>query len=234
MKKIKFLALIIVFITGCSEKFYFDIPTAESHELKGEISSYIEKRYPAQLINDSIIVQTDNSGKIEIHKFFNLDNELVKSIYYDGNGKFNSMQKVLTNELNKYIGTEAYDSNNTLISKGEIISSTDSTLVIKTINYKDNSTSISEMSYYKDRLSKTIKSQLNDSIFAYWKYFRDSDGLLVKTQLVNQFGSMQNTSFLENKYIEFDKQGNWIKRMDYKENEIEVYVYERIIEYRIK
>jgi hypothetical protein len=232
MKKIGILVASFFIISCFNINSHFDTFSAESFGIKGEIISFIEKRYPATLENDSIIEKTDIIGNIEIHKFFNEKNQLVKSIYYDGNGEFYSFTKILIDESGKYIGTETYDSNDKLISEGKTVSSTDTSLVFETKNFPKNTISLSKMTYYENRLNKTIYSELNDSSSIFWKYYRDSNGLIVKTQMVNWQGSTKDTSYHETKYIEFDNHGNWIKRIDYKEND--VYVYERKIEYRKK
>lgn len=224
----------IVFISCNNENLKLNAITSESFELKREISSYIEKRYPAKLVNDSIIKLTDNTGGIEIHKFFNSDNELEKTIYYDSYGKLYSIRKVLTNVFNKYVGTETFDSSNVLLSKEKVVQSTDNFLVINSINYKENTTTTSEMTYDSNKLNTSIKSVLNDSSFVYWEYFRDNDGFLIKTETTFKYGSTINNSTKENKYLQFDNQGNWIKRMDYVKNDDEIYIYERTITYRTK
>jgi uncharacterized protein YkuJ len=238
MKKIiLFTFLLILIIIGCSDKKHkskFNQLSSSSFGLKGNIASFSEKRFPAILINDSIHeLVKEPSGKIEIHKYFNKENVLLESENYDSDGNLFSVIKFLNDNSHKFYGTKTYDKNKRQISESQVINSTDSSVIIETLNLNQNSTSTSKMTYDKNGLIILNRTIINDTSSFEWQYLRNNEGRILLTRMINKFGSQIDTSVLYAKYLEFDSSGNWSKRIDYNsEKGDEIYVYERKIEYR--
>ena len=236
-KSILITFLLTLIIVGCTKKkssSNFNRITSSSFGLNGNIESFREKRFPAILTNDSIHeLKNEPSGKIEIHKYFDKENVLVKSKNYDGNGSLFSVIKFLNDNSNMFYGTKTYDMNNEQISESQVSNSTDSSVTIETLNLSQNSTTISKMTYDKNGLIILNKNIINDTTYFEWGYLRGKEGKIIKTRIISKFGVQIDTSFLFAKYIDFDKSGNWTKRIDYNtEKGDEIYVYEREIEYR--
>ena len=225
--------LIVLLFTSCEKKSNFDNFTAESLGLIGHIEKLIERRYPASFKNDSLLEAENNAGKIEIHKYFDIQNTLEKSETYDSKGDLLSETIIKDNIFGKYIGSETYNTNRILTNESSVIKSTDTSFVIQDLNINQNSTSLSELIYNKNKLHIITRRHLNDTTFLEWKYFRNKKGEILRTRMIDKFGSKRDTIFLLAKYLEFDSIGNWTKRIDMtKDKPEEIYVYERKIGYR--
>jgi len=227
--------LIVLLLTSCEKKSNFDNFTARSFGLNGNIEKLSERRYPASFKNDSILEAEDIAGKIKIHKYFDTQNTLVKTETYDSKGELLSETIVKDNISSKYIGSKTYNINGILTIESSVVESTDTSLVIQDLNINQNSTSLSELIYNKNKLLINTRTHLNDTTFLEWTFFRNKKGEILYTRMIDKFGSMRDTAFLLAKYLEFDSVGNWTKRIDInKDKPDKIYVHERKIVYRVE
>ena len=237
-KQIWSLALISLLILGCtshSSNSKFKALTAKSSNLKEQILSLKEKHYSALLIDGTIQKAHEEKSKtLEFRKFFNRGNILERTDFYvNGNLQTSTITKL--NQSNIYIRSESFDVNNKLIYVDKVIESTENSYVKKRNHLLHISPSIVVKESYENDLIISKISYVNDSIITKWVFIRDNVGKVLRTNIIHGVGKRNDTTIFIARYLEHDNYGNWIKRIDYNQEKPEnIYVYERVIEYREK
>ena len=114
-----------------------------------------------------------------------------------------------------------YDQNGEKIGYSEFLSTKDSVTEIRTVNIKTNKTTSKTFTKIKNgQLLWQKSSGTQHGIYSEYVYSRNNDGLETEIKMV--FGPKKNLKerTLTVKYLEFDKFGNWTKRVEYNPTEV--------------
>ena len=216
MKKIIFVILIL--LSSCqswseNKSFASELNT---YGLKGNVKSYTEKSIKVKFDkNWSFIEDTVKSYSMKTERYFNEDG-FLDSIYYTGKNVTGT--KVIYDNLDKNRRSSfQYDLNGNEISFTRCVSFKDSILEVETINSKTNiTTSISWTKYENKQVAWQKSKLIENDLETKNEHIRDNKGLELAIRRTFSFGSnkKQEAKILI-KYIEFDKYGNWTKRIEY-------------------
>ena len=189
----------------------------KTYGLKGNIVSFSEKSFKAIYDeNWNYTIDTiepycfianrffDNTGEITQIEYYNKDSVLqTKVIYEHGNFK-------------KKINSYQFDKNGYKISFTRIVSFEDSTVFVETIDFKTKiTTSNSWTKYENNQISWQKSVVIKDSLSSEWVYIRNEKGQEIEIKTKFGFNNQQDYRIVSIKYLEFDNNGNWTKRIEY-------------------
>lgn len=223
MKKLLIIILLTTIINGCRDLEILPTTTI-SYDLSGNVEVFSEKSVKIQLNKDwNYSIDTINPPYFISSKFFNSKGVLDSIYYFDKDSLFHS--KVILNFAsdNKGIVSIEYDKLGKKTNEKKIISFKDSIEYIEDCN--GNTKEILAKTWIKKANFKTIwmKSEdVKNKVYSESVYERDSDG--IETGIKSKFGLDKNQDYriIKIKYLEWDKKGNWTKRIEYNEKEIEI------------
>jgi hypothetical protein len=233
MKKIMFILTVTIFVVGCSEN---NIKNQKFLGAKGNPKSIKETKYEAVekfgeviegVVDEVIRYEFDKSGNIQKLTHYDDDGDVVFSISY-------------VFEDGECIETKSYQKYNNIVSTSSLKNRTskNETWERKTSDGKIT-TSYSEY----DKLTRTtITKDSENIIVSKEEQIIDNKGNLVEIKVYNEEKVVywykskfdDNSQEIERKmlvgydegiftykYDSFDKKGNWIKRVEYKDGKIE-------------
>lgn len=221
MKYLLFIILFTTIITGCQELEVLPT-TTKSYDLIGKVEFLSEKAVKVLLENDgNYSIDTANPYYFISGRFFN-NKGVLDSIYYlDKDSMF--LSKVLYNYTSDNKGVVSIQYDKHLKKKSEA----------KFVSFKDNIVYFEDYDANNEILSKTWTKKVNfktiwmksenvkNKVYSEWVYERDDNG--IETGIKRKFGFDKNQDYriYKIKYLEWDENGNWTKRIEYNEKEPE-------------
>jgi hypothetical protein len=222
MRKLLNIIILTIIVSGCGELKKI-LTTTKSYGLTGEVEFFSEKTLKIQLEKDwNYLNDTINPYSLISYKFFNSKGLLDSTYYFDKDSLFLS-KVVYSFKLDKQgIVSVQYDKNGHKTNETKLVSCKDSIAYFE--DYKFNTKEILSKTWIKKEDFKAIwiKSEsVKDKIYSEWVYERNENGneILIKTKF--GFDKNQDYRTLKIKYLEWDINGNWTKRIEYNENERE-------------
>ncbi len=254
MKKLLLILISVPFLFGCAAEHKKKNDLSELN-LKGHVKSVKVSSYQAVNKLGYITkgsVRFDNSFDDEPSRKFTNNGNLIEVDSYELDGTILWKTIYKLDEKGRKIESNDYKSNGTLDwktiynldDKGNLIHSiyynSDGTLSGKTIYKVDNKGYLIESNYYnsdgtlrgkeiykRDKRGNIIEKVSPRSIMCRAIYKLDDKGNKLESDIYNSDGTLERKKTF--KYT-FDKENNWVKRIDYKNN-IPTFILEREIEY---
>lgn len=211
--KFPVMLIIIGFLASCSNNNDWN-----RYGLNGKIKTYLERHYEAEMKfgeweNGDIEyyghnrVSFDNKGNYKWIEYLNEDNELsnkiipkrengdvIEEAYYDEDGELISKIKIIRNSKDE-LEFIAYDEDGEKSTQGK--------------SYFDNNRVIRQE--YQTFEDNKVKEEYT-VVFEY-----DKNGNLISQKQTDKKGEI--TYYLKFKYLAFDENKNWTKRLDYDSEE---------------
>jgi len=195
--------------------------TTKSYDLFGKVKLLSEKKIKANLEKDwNYSIDTIEPYCFISNKFFNNEG-VIDSITYLNKDSI-ILQKVIYNfgSNNKGIISIQIDKTGKKTSETKYISFKDSIVYVENWNSDNNVIVSKSWTKYENSKIAWLKSEdLKSKLYSEWVYLRDSNGqeIMLKTK----FGFDKNLDYKNQKikYLQLDSHGNWIKRIEYFEEE---------------
>ncbi len=209
------------------------ITTTQTYGLYGKVELVSEKTINANFNeNWNITVDTinpycfienrffDKKGVITFIDYYSKDSLFITKSIYDSSNKNESQISSQTDKFGK------------IIEYTKFISINDSLVHSETFD-----------SYTNDTISKTSTKIVNGKIIwsktenikggksSEWYYKRDTNGLEIEMKTIFSYDKDKYYQKIKIKYIEFDKKGNWTKRIQYNEKEKYCTLQTRLFKY---
>jgi hypothetical protein len=186
--------------------------------LNGKIKTYLERTYEAEKKfgewgNGDIEyyghnrVSFDSDGNYQYVEYFNENNELsgklipnrengdlIEEAYYDKDGELNSKRKIIHNSKDE-LESIFYNEDGEITAQGKTYYANDRVIKLQYQTFEDNE----------------VKEEYT-VVFEY-----DKDGNMASQKQMDKKGEI--THFLKFKYLAFDENKNWTKRLDYDSEE---------------
>lgn len=197
--------------------------TTKSYDLIGKVEFLSERAVKIKIDKDwNYSSDTINPYYFISNKFFNSKGVLDSIYYFDKDSLF--LSKILFNysSNNKGIVSIQYDKQGKKTKETKFISYKDSIAYVE--DYKINTNEILTKTWTKKVNSKTVwmKSEtVKNKVYSEWVYERNKDGIEICIKTKFGFDKKQNYRILKIKYLEWDDNGNWTKRIEYNEKELE-------------
>jgi len=215
------LIIIIVILIGCSNgmKTSEQSLSLKSYNLKGKIEYISDKKIPSILIDNDMETQIDTTHLTSIsfqNKYFNKNGYLTNLKYYDKDSVLLINSKILFSDSGKYKGSKDFNKEGQQLKNTKIVSSNIDFLEIKTYDYKTGELLSKSKTEYENGLVKKQYSEFESQGHkSEYIYKRDNEGNEIEISMILEFSDQKIESKSFVKYMEFDKYGNWIKRIDY-------------------
>ncbi|TCN67603.1 hypothetical protein CLV25_10762 [Acetobacteroides hydrogenigenes] len=198
------------------------ITTTKTYGLTGNVEYVSEKIEKVTLAKDwNYTIDTKEPYCFISNKYFNR-NGVVDSVVYLNKDSI-LLSKVLynyNNDDNKGIFSIQYNNIGKKIYENICVNQEDSIAYFKTIN-ADNK-DIESKSWTKIVNNKTVwqKSEnVKSKLISEWIYKIDNNGQDIEIKTKNSFDKKQNINIVKIKYIEYDKCGNWTKRIEFNDSD---------------
>lgn len=222
MKNLLFIILLTTIITGCRELEVLPT-TTKSYDLIGKVEFLSEKAVKVQLEKDwNYSIDTVNPYYFISSKFFNNQGVLDSIYYFDKDSLFLSKVLYKYTSDNKGIVSMQYDKHGKKTNETKFVSFKDSIAYIE--DYDANTKEILSKTWTKKVNFKTIwtKSEnMKNKFYSEWVYERDDNE--IETGIKTKFGFDKNQDYriFKIKYLKWDQNGNWTKRIEYNVKEPE-------------
>jgi hypothetical protein len=232
MRKIIILPLII--LLSCNTIYDAEKPIIELNY--GRIKEIYEKsatvRFDSTLsINPEIL---DSSSISYINKYFNKKGNITKADYFYPDSTIAITLKYNNSIFNNEIVAKEYDGNGALKAIIKIIKETSDSIVTVKIDPETEEVLEETRSFIRNELivtQETYDFRTND--IDKFEFIRDSSGRTIKNLWSGRGNGkdFQSDTVLR-KYLEFDNEGNWIRRIRYVNDEKnECYLSSRTLNY---
>lgn len=229
------LILSFIILLGCSSK----IKTGEQslslelYNLKGNIEYISDKKIPSVLTKEWKTVPDSNSSISIQNKYFDKEGLLTEFKYFDKDSLLMLKSEIIKSKTGKYQGSKDFNKNENQTKQTKIILSTRDILETETYAQESgNLISKSKTEYENNLVKKQCLEFISQGHKSEYIYKRDNEGNEIEISMIVEFGDqkIENKSFVQ--YLDFDKYGNWTKRIDYdKESGNECLLTIRIIKY---
>ena len=216
MKQVLVLSLIT--LLGCSSKMKTGEQSLslKSYNLKGNVEYFSDKKIPSLLTKEWKTVPDSNGTTSIQNKYFDKNGLLTELEYFDKDSVLMLKSEIIKSKTGKYQGSKDFDKNGNQIKRTKIISSTNDILETETYDQESGDLISKSKTEYENNLVKKQYSEfVSQGHKSEYVYKRDDEGNEIEISMIIKFGDqkMENKSFV--KYMDFDKYGNWTKRIDY-------------------
>jgi hypothetical protein len=170
--------------------------------LKGNVKTYLEKRYEPEMKFgewENGEIEDYGHNKLYFDDDLNISGKLIPTLekgkvieesYYDGDGKLYSKTKI-THNSSDVLEFDVFNKEGEKISQGKSL-------------FKNNRIYNQEYQIFED-------GKIENEYKVEFEY--DKDWNLISQKQTNKKGEI--TYFIKSKYLAFDKNHNWTKRLDY-------------------
>jgi hypothetical protein len=234
MRGHKIIYILILLLTySCTKKTQQKLSDAEKLNIRGLIVSVVNKNYNGIISEGSIIPDTSNFFTCISIDYFDSSGQIVKSLLFDKDSALERTSMIERDKSGEERSCNIYDSIGNLFYTAKVISSTD-TCIKKEITNLDN-----QDKYFMSQSFNIDGMVYKDYYIWCSDFYRtifneyDNKGLLLKSKQLSRDFESFDTIYFSYKYLDFDKNGNWTKRIKYNNKyDSEVVIEERTINYR--
>ena len=207
------LLIAVGIFTSCSSNNDWD-----RYGIKGEVKTFLEKNYDAEMGLEGW--EKGNIKHYGYNKVLFDKNGNYKWLEYRDDGNGLSGKLIPKREKEKVIEESYYNEGGELISKTTIIHNFNDELDFTVFDSDGEKTSQGKSFFKNNRISKQEYQTFEDNkikneysiVFEY-----DKEGNLISQKQIDKKG--ETTYFFRYKYISFDDNNNWTKRLDYNSQE---------------
>lgn len=215
--------LLIGMMAACTSGEDQHVYTTKTFNLKGNIKTTTETIRPV-IFDEHWSLTPDTARMIiaTVHKkHFNERSELVKSELYDD--KMNTVRrtKFSHDASGNYTGKKDYDRYNQLKKETKVLKSGGDGIETKTVDAGNNKVLMKTKTRYVDGKphTRTVENFGMGRMTANYTYTYDKNGNETKVIMESEYMTEGGNNITHYKYLEFDRQGNWTKRIEYREGD---------------